>query len=158
MFVDTNVLVYASVQGAPNRDSARAALAHHASSGETLRISRQILREFVAVTTRPQTWARAQTCADAAISAAALAQERGDGLSDAATSGKQLTCRQIPRDRATSSEVNAVAVTIFSYALARQLQAAIKMVDANPGTAVTVAHTQIAAVQTADAKPADRAV
>jgi predicted nucleic acid-binding protein len=74
MFVDTNVLVYASVQGAPNRDLARAALAHQASSGETLRISRQVLREFVAVITRPQSWTRAQSCADAAISAAALAQ------------------------------------------------------------------------------------
>jgi PIN domain-containing protein len=108
MFVDTNVLVYASVQGAPNRDSARAALAHHASSGETLRISRQILREFVPVTTRPQTWARAQTRADAAISAAALAQERGDGLSDAATSGKQLTCRQIPRIETTAIYASAI--------------------------------------------------
>jgi predicted nucleic acid-binding protein len=74
MFVDTNVLVYASVQGAPNRDLARAALVRHASSGEPLRISRQVLREFVAVITRPQTWARAQSCADAAISVAALAQ------------------------------------------------------------------------------------
>ena len=75
MFVDTNVLVYASVKGAPNRDLARAALGRQAASGEALCISRQVLREFVAVITRPQTWERAHSCADAAVAAAALAQD-----------------------------------------------------------------------------------
>jgi predicted nucleic acid-binding protein len=75
MFVDTNVLVYATAQGAPNREAARAALAHHAALGETLRISRQILREFVAVTTRPQTWAHAQSPAEAAAAVLVLARD-----------------------------------------------------------------------------------
>jgi len=66
MFVDTNVLVHASAQGAPEREQARAALARHAAAGEPLCISRQVLREFMAVIMGPQVWARAQTAADAA--------------------------------------------------------------------------------------------
>ena len=53
MFVDTNVLVHASAPGAPDREKARAALARHATIGEQFRISRQILREFVAVNATP---------------------------------------------------------------------------------------------------------
>lgn len=42
--------------------------------------------------------------------------------------------------------------------LAMQLHAIIKVVDANPGTAVPVAHTQIAAVRTDTAAMADHVV
>jgi two-component sensor histidine kinase len=48
--------------------------------------------------------------------------------------------------------------TSIVQALTRQLQAAIRVSDANPGTAVTIAHTQIAAVQNATAMQAERAV
>jgi two-component sensor histidine kinase len=48
--------------------------------------------------------------------------------------------------------------TSIVYALTRQLQAVIRVADANPGTAVCIAHTQIAAVQNAGAIPADSAV
>lgn len=75
MFVDTNVLVYASASGAPDRDRARAALARHVAAGETLCISRQILREFVAVLTRAQVWAQAKAVSDAATSALLLAHD-----------------------------------------------------------------------------------
>ncbi len=75
MFVDTNILVYASVVGAPNRDAAQAALMRIASVGEALRISRQVLREFTAVISRPRTWARAQNAAEAVSAAVALAQD-----------------------------------------------------------------------------------
>lgn len=74
MFVDTNVLVYASAVGAPMRAQARAALARAATS-ERLRLSRQVLREFVAVITRQQAWARAQSAADAASAVALLARD-----------------------------------------------------------------------------------
>jgi two-component system, sensor histidine kinase PdtaS len=48
--------------------------------------------------------------------------------------------------------------TSIVLALARQLRADIKVADANPGTAVSVAHVQISVVQGADAKPPERAV
>jgi two-component sensor histidine kinase len=48
--------------------------------------------------------------------------------------------------------------TNIVQALARQLQAVIKVADANPGTAVSVAHVQIAAVQNAGAISSDSAV
>ena len=48
--------------------------------------------------------------------------------------------------------------TSIVHALTRQLQAVIRVADANPGTAVFVAHTQIAAVQSAFATPVDSAV
>lgn len=75
MFIDTNVLVHASAPGAPDREKARAALARHAATGEPLRISRQILREFVAVITRPQIWAQAKTPAEAASAAVVLTRD-----------------------------------------------------------------------------------
>ena len=75
MFVDTNVLVYASVPGAPDREHARAAMAGHSAAGEVLCISRQVLREFIAVITRSQLWMQAKTPAEAAQIALILAQE-----------------------------------------------------------------------------------
>ena len=55
MFVDTNVLVFARAANAPNHEAALAVMA--ASRGEPFRVSRQVLREYLAVVTRPQTWA-----------------------------------------------------------------------------------------------------
>ena len=49
-FVDTNVLVYAAAADAPFRDRARAAPALSAAR-QGLAISRQVLREYVAVVT-----------------------------------------------------------------------------------------------------------
>jgi two-component sensor histidine kinase len=48
--------------------------------------------------------------------------------------------------------------TSIIEALARQLQAVIKVNNADPGTAVFIAHTHIAAVQIAHAATAERAV
>ncbi len=48
--------------------------------------------------------------------------------------------------------------TSIVHALSGQLQAVIRVADAKPGTAVSVAHTQIAAVQSAGAMPVERAV
>jgi two-component system, sensor histidine kinase PdtaS len=48
--------------------------------------------------------------------------------------------------------------TSIVYALTRQLQAVIKVADAGPGTAVSIAHTQIAAVQGSGAIQAESAV
>ena len=56
MFVDTNVLVYARILEAPYHEEARDNLERALAEPEPLRISRQILREYLAVVTRPQTW------------------------------------------------------------------------------------------------------
>ena len=55
MFIDTNVLVQSRVLGAPGHDAARASLERAFRNPEPLRISRQIMREYLAVVTRPQT-------------------------------------------------------------------------------------------------------
>ena len=56
MFVDTNVLVYARVLEAPNHDLARELLGRALASDDPAQLSRQVLREYLAVMTRPQTW------------------------------------------------------------------------------------------------------
>jgi len=54
MFLDTNVLVRARFGAAPNHDLARKRMQEAGKSGEVLRISRQVLREYLATVTRPQ--------------------------------------------------------------------------------------------------------
>ncbi|MCY4411595.1 MAG: PIN domain-containing protein [Caldilineaceae bacterium] len=56
MFVDTNVLVNARFIEAPDHEAARASLESAIEKPEALRISRQVLREYLAVVTRPQAW------------------------------------------------------------------------------------------------------
>ena len=56
MFVDTNVLVNARIREAPHHEIAREGLERGLRGPEPLRISRQIMREYLAVVTRPQVW------------------------------------------------------------------------------------------------------
>ena len=56
MFVDTNVLVKSRIREAPDHETARARLERALQEPQPLRISRQVLREYLAVVTRPQTW------------------------------------------------------------------------------------------------------
>ena len=56
MFIDTNVLVNARVLGAPDHDIARARLERIVREREPMRINRQVVREYLAVVTRPQIW------------------------------------------------------------------------------------------------------
>ena len=65
MFIDTNVLVKSRVPGAPDHDAARAGLERAFRDPEPLRISRQVMREYLAVVTRPQTWPVSITCQEA---------------------------------------------------------------------------------------------
>jgi predicted nucleic acid-binding protein len=53
VFLDTNILVYASFPGTSFHIAARARLSELETSGAILWASRQVLREFLAVTTRP---------------------------------------------------------------------------------------------------------
>ena len=59
MFIDTNILVYARHLSAPHHVRARAGLQSVFREPEPVRISRQVLREYYAVVTRPQTWSMA---------------------------------------------------------------------------------------------------
>ncbi len=52
MFVDTNVLVYSRIAEAPLHRIARLMLEHVFQDEETLHISRQIIREYLATVTR----------------------------------------------------------------------------------------------------------
>ncbi len=65
MFIDTNVLVKSRIPSAPDHDAARASLERAFRDPEPLRISRQVIREYLAVVTRPQTWTVAITRGDA---------------------------------------------------------------------------------------------
>ena len=60
IFVDTNVLVYAAVRESPWHGICRKRLAEYYASGVELWISRQVMREYMATLTRPQTYARSQ--------------------------------------------------------------------------------------------------
>lgn len=75
MFIDTNVLVHAVVAEAPAHDRAQATLAACGAQGESLCISRQVLREFLAVVTRPQAWAEPMPLSAAMATARSLESE-----------------------------------------------------------------------------------
>jgi predicted nucleic acid-binding protein len=54
VFLDTNILVYASVPESPLHLVAMSAIQSYEQSGTQLWISRQVLREYLATLTRPQ--------------------------------------------------------------------------------------------------------
>ena len=56
MFIDTNILVKSRILEAPDHDIARARLERAFRNQEPMRISRQVLREYLSVVTRPQSW------------------------------------------------------------------------------------------------------
>ena len=54
IFIDTNILVYANVASAPFHVEALTAVLEYWKNGNTVWVSRQVLREFLVVITRPQ--------------------------------------------------------------------------------------------------------
>ena len=94
LFVDTNVLVYASWAVAPLHSHARSVLATHRSAGAPLYISRQVIREWLATLNRPRTGlALADLIAEAQAFDAhftILDNSRGDELS-VQLSGERLS-------------------------------------------------------------------
>ena len=64
LFVDSNVLVYSRVVAAPFHREAVDALDGLRTSGKELWISRQIIREFIASVTRPQSFSQPMPIAD----------------------------------------------------------------------------------------------
>jgi len=65
VFIDTNILVYATRPSAPNHSAARVALNRLEAEGAILWISAQVLREYLAVVTRAQVTAPALPMATA---------------------------------------------------------------------------------------------
>ncbi len=58
LFIDTNVLVYASILSAPLHSVALQQIHEYQESGTELWLSRQVLREYLSVVTRTQIFAR----------------------------------------------------------------------------------------------------
>lgn len=56
IFIDTNVLVYATVVNAPLHEIARQVLQNLSAAGNDLWISRQVIREYLATLSRSQTF------------------------------------------------------------------------------------------------------
>ena len=70
--VDTNVLVHSTAPTSPHHAQARAALSRLTSQGPVA-VTRQVLREYLAATTRPQSWSRAYTLTEATTDTDAFA-------------------------------------------------------------------------------------
>lgn len=64
VFVDTNVLVYAASLGAPLHYRASEEIQRRYESGQELLVSRQVLREYLASLSRPQTFSRPKPVRD----------------------------------------------------------------------------------------------
>ncbi len=62
--VDTNVLIHSAASASPHNLSARTALARVRAEG-SVAVTRQVLREYLAASTRPQSWSRAITLGEA---------------------------------------------------------------------------------------------
>ena len=58
LFVDTNVLVYAQLAESPWHAAARTTLQQAARAQRALWISRQVIREYLVILSRPQTFAK----------------------------------------------------------------------------------------------------
>ncbi len=62
VFLDTNILVYANIAEAPLHDAALEVIRTREQAGFSLWISRQVLREYLAVLTRADTFDRPTLC------------------------------------------------------------------------------------------------
>ena len=113
MFVDTNVLVFATVTRAPLHQTAEAVLERLNATGATLSISRQVIREFLAVLTRPGTYHR-PTSADEAVAAARDLEAKFTVLEDgpAVTDRLLALVRQVPTGGRQVHDANIVATML----------------------------------------------
>lgn len=89
LFIDTNILIYANVATAPLHQQALNAIKTVHQNERPLWISRQVLREFIAVRTRPQTFAQPST-ADVVIERVGYLEERFQVADDTAAVTEQL--------------------------------------------------------------------
>ena len=113
MFIDTNVLIHARIAEAPEHPIARARLQRAVRDSEPLRISRQVVREYLAVLTRPQTWLVPLPREEALASASRLLrgfQILEDG--PAVTETLLALCREIPVGGRQIHDANIVATML----------------------------------------------
>ncbi|GAB6044353.1 type II toxin-antitoxin system VapC family toxin [Endothiovibrio diazotrophicus] len=89
LFIDTNILIYANVTSAPQHKQALNALRAAHKAGRSLWISRQVLREFIAVRTRPQTFAQ-PLASEVVIERVRYLEERFHVADDTATVTERL--------------------------------------------------------------------
>ncbi len=89
LFIDTNILIYANVATAPLHEQALNAIKTAHQAKRPLWISRQVLREFIAARTRPQTFAEPST-PDVVIERVLYLEERFQVADDTAAVTGQL--------------------------------------------------------------------
>ena len=140
MFIDTNVLVQYLNVDAPDHSRARAVMLSAFAQPESLIISRQILREYLAVVTRPQSWADATPMADALDEVNSL-MLMFQIVEDGPNVTEQLVelCREVPVGGRQIHDANIVATMLvygerrlltFNTADFRRYRGRIELVDA----------------------------
>ena len=139
MFFDTNVLVRSRFEAAPSNLVARHWMKEMGDSGETLRISRQIIREYLATVTRPQSWSPAVSM-DSALAQVAELEAKFEILEDGPQVADRLVmlCREVPLGGKQIHDANIVATMLahgerrlltFNAADFRRYGARIELVD-----------------------------
>ena len=113
MFLDTNVLVMARFQAAPGHAVARDRLQRAGKGGDVLRISRQVLREYLATVTRPKSWS-APVPMDVALADVAALQAGFEVLEDGPRATEMLTklCRDVVVGGRQIHDANIVATML----------------------------------------------
>ena len=113
LFIDTNVLVKSRIPNAPDHDVARISLDRAFRDPEPLRISRQVIREYLAVVTRPQTWPVGITREDALDDVSRLIgsfEMLEDG--PVVTESLMSLCREVPVGGRQIHDANIVATML----------------------------------------------
>jgi predicted nucleic acid-binding protein len=113
MLLDTNVLVRARFEAAPRHGFALRWMRQVGESGEALRISRQVMREYLATVTRPQPWSP-PVAMDAALSHVASLEAHFEILEDGPGVAEILTrlCREVPVAGKQVQDANIVATML----------------------------------------------
>lgn len=113
MFLDTNVLVRAQYEAAPTHSLARHRITEAGESGETLYISRQVVREYLATVTRPQPWSPPETM-DSALRHVAEFEMTFEILEDGPRVAERLVmlCREVPLGGRQVHDANIVATML----------------------------------------------
>lgn len=115
MFVDTNVLVGSIAPASPHHRLAWGSLEQARERGERLVISRQIIREFLAVVTRAQPWGRPRRMEDALADVNRFTREFSileDGPD--VTDTLLALCREVPVAGKQVHDANIVATMLAS--------------------------------------------
>ena len=113
MFLDTNILVGIRTLESPGHELVRDMLDRATAGTEPLRISRQILREYLAVVTRRQDWRVAiarEAALDDVVRFAATFEVLEDG--PAVTDRLVSLCREVPGGGRQIHDANIVATML----------------------------------------------